>query len=312
MKAHDAPEPLPPPAPPWYGTVWRGMVMGIAEVVPGVSGGTIALITGIYPLLITSLARFGLASLGLLYRPVEFARVHNLWFLVLLGAGMLLGVLAFGRLMHYLLAEHTPLVWAFFSGVILCSVWVLGVQRRAAVLWFWAPGGCLAGLALLMLPVVPGDSAAWYVFLAGAVAVCAWILPAVSGSYVMVLLGLYPAIIAAIDSLDVQLLAVLAAGCATGLLAFVRVVAWLLRHHGERLLSFLTGFMLGSVPNLWPWQLALTDGASAGLRKLDLLVLPDMFATHSGAAPEVAGSVVCLVAGVVVVWRLSAAGAARS
>lgn len=254
------PEGIPQAQPTDLGVAGRGVLMGLAEVVPGVSGGTMAFISGIYPTLVAALATFGPGSLPMLARPLQFWQHHNLRFLLVLAAGMGLGILMFAQLMQFLLAHYQPLVWAFFSGVIVMSVVVIGRYRHPARLLRWGTLGLLLGLALLWLPPLQSEPSLWLIFFGGAVAVCAWLLPAVSGSYVLLALGLYAPVIDALASFNLAVLACLAAGCALGLLLFAKALAWLLRHYSEALLSLLTGFMLGSVPKLWPWQAPSIDG----------------------------------------------------
>ncbi len=277
----------------------RGVLMGIAEVVPGVSGGTIAFVTGIYPPLVKSFASFGLQSLKLLSAPRRFIEHHNLSFLVALAVGMGLGIALFAQLMQYLLANHQPLVWAFFSGVILMSVWVIGRARLPRALLFWAPFGLLCGLALLWLPQADGTPGYLALLLGASVAVCAWLLPAVSGSYVLLTLGLYAPVISALAEWHIPVLATVAVGCAIGLLCFSKLLAWLLRHYSEPLLSFLTGFMLGSVVKLWPWQHAGAETAWARL------LTPAEFASLTGAPAGVVWVGVLTLVGAAGLWWLS-------
>ncbi len=286
-------------APGHLGVGLRGVLMGIAEVVPGVSGGTIAFVTGIYPALVRSFASFGVRSLQLLGQPRLFIEHHNLSFLIALAAGMGLGIVLFAQLMQYLLDNHQPLVWAFFSGVILMSVWVIGRARLPRALLSWAPFGLLCGLGLLWLPAADAEPGYLALFLGASVAVCAWLLPAVSGSYVLLTLGLYAPVIAALADWQIPVLATVAAGCAIGLLCFSKLLAWLLRHYSEPLLGFLTGFMLGSVVKLWPWQDASADNAFARL------LTPAEFASLTGEAAGVLWVVLLTLIGAAGLWWLS-------
>ncbi len=277
----------------------RGLLMGIAEVVPGVSGGTIAFITGIYHDLVKSLASFGPESLALLTRPRAFALHHNLRFLLTLAAGMALGVVLFARLVNYLLAHHQALVWAFFGGVILMSVWLIGHARAPRALLLWLPPGLVAGLALLWLPQTEASPGMLAILLASSVAVCAWLLPAVSGSYVLLALGVYAPVIAAVAEVNVPVLATVAAGCALGLLLFARLLAWLLRRYAEPLLSFLTGFMLGSVVKLWPWQ------DSTGVDALARLLTPTQAQLVDASVAGTWTVLICALLGAVAIWALA-------
>lgn len=230
--------------------------MGIAEVVPGVSGGTIAFVTGIYRDLIETLATFNLRSLPMLLQWSAFYTHHRLSFLIPLGVGMALGVILFAQVMSYLLAHYQPLVWAFFSGLILMSVYTVGRYRSWQELMQFATPGLLAGLALLLIPGTSTEPGYLSIFLGGAIAVCAWLLPAVSGSFILLALGLYGAVINAISDFQVDLLLVLAAGCVIGIMLFARALSWLLAKAQNAVFGFFTGFMAGSVAKLWPWQQA--------------------------------------------------------
>lgn len=271
--------------------------MGLAEVVPGVSGATIALITGIYRDLVATLASFGPRSLTLLGQPLQFFRAHNLGFLVFLGLGMLVGVLIFARVMGYLLMHYQPAVWGFFCGVIAMSVLVIARQRSLHNLATWGSLGLALGAGLLWLPTLDGELGLVGVFVGGAIAICAWILPAVSGSYMLLALGLYEVVITAINALDWVLLATFAAGMICGLMAFVRILQWLLSRFYDAILALLTGFMLGSVTKLWPWQ-------QEGALGLAQLLLPDEYAVAVGA-PLVAWVALSVLGGMVCIWCLA-------
>ncbi len=242
------------------GIAGRGFLMGLAEVVPGVSGGTIAFITGIYPTLISSIASFGPRSVPMLWHWRRFVDHHQVIFLGWLALGMGGGVLLFAQLMQYLLTHFQPVVWGFFAGVILLSVIIIGTARVRAKLLVWAPLGIAAGVSMLWLPQAEIEPVLWQVFAGGAIAICAWLLPAVSGSFILLALGLYATVIHAVATLHWPVLFTFAFGCVAGVLVFSRLLAWLLDKHGEILLSFLTGFMLGSVTKLWPWQAEDTTG----------------------------------------------------
>lgn len=275
-------------------TVWRGMLMGLAEVVPGVSGGTIALLTGIYPRLIGALASFGPQSLGLLGQPRAFFAQHDILFLLMLGVGMGLGVLSFASLMDFLLATYAPPVWGFFSGVILLTAITIGGRLANPSRWWLIGIGLVAGTSMAFLPIQQTEPTMAVFFFAGAIAICAWILPAVSGSYLLLVLGLYPAVMSAISSLQLDVLVVFAAGCALGLSAFVRLLRFLLDKHHDVLMSVLVGFMLGSLINLWPWQ--LPEAAN----RLQAIQWPQQY----GAEPMLLMVLICFALGGLAVWML--------
>ena len=240
------------------GLMWRGLVMGLAEVVPGVSGGTMALITGIYHTLITTIASFGPSSLRLLSDWRQFIAVHNIPFLLWLGLGMGVGVLLFASLMQYLLANFAPVVWAFFCGVITASAIVIARQQSLRHLLVWGPAGLLFGLLVVTSQVGDGGGEAGklMIFVGGAIAICAWLLPAISGSFILLLLGLYDNFIQALAAFDVIFLATIGLGMVSGLLLFSRLLAYLIAHHAGAVFSLFCGFMVGSLLKLWPWQVS--------------------------------------------------------
>ncbi len=239
----------------------RGAMMGIAEVIPGVSGGTIAFISGIYDELLSSIARFGPASFGVLRRTgiAGFWQQHNLGFLLALAAGMGLSLVTVARLVKAALETSPPLVWAFFFGLIIASIIVLlrGLRWQHAVLF--GSLGLLLGIVLSRLSPATLEAEWWMLLLGGMVAVTAWILPGISGSLMLLLLGLYPAVLAAVADFDVIMLGSLLGGCVLGLLVFARVLVWLLGNFRGPVLALLTGVMAGSLVKLWPWQGAAAE-----------------------------------------------------
>ena len=253
----------------YLGLVLRGALMGVAEVIPGVSGGTIAFISGIYTELLESIARFGPESVGELWRGglrgfwQGFWRTHNLGFLMSLALGMGLALVSVARLVKAALETAPPLVWAFFFGLIIASVVFLarnlqpaGATRTHSTLVLALVGGLglLFGLGLSALTPATVDAQWWMLLIGGAVAVSAWILPGISGSLMLLLMGLYPAVLAAVAEVDVVMLGSLLLGCGIGLLLFARVLSWLLKIHRAPVLALLTGVMAGSLAKLWPWQ----------------------------------------------------------
>lgn len=279
----------------WASLFLRGMAMGIAELVPGVSGGTIAFVTGIYGELVSSLASFRLASLAVLLRDglAAFWRHHNLGFLLVLGLGMAASVLLFARLFHYLLEQVPTLVWGFFFGLIAASVVQIGHRRSPRHLLGAGSVGLVCGLLLLFVNPGDGDAAPWVYFFGGMAAVSAWLLPAVSGSFLLLALGLYGGVLEALSEGIWPVLLMLGAGCAVGLLAFARILAWVMDVWREPVLALLTGFMAGSLVRLWPWH---HDGT---------LFTPAGFEAALGQ-PALPGAVLlATVAGVAVLWLLS-------
>lgn len=279
----------------WSGLFARGMAMGVAEVVPGVSGGTIAFITGIYHELVTTLAGFRPASVRLLGSegPVVFWQQHNMTFLLVLVAGMATSVLLFARLIGFWLDVVPTLVWGFFFGLIAASVLQIGRGRPLRTLALFGTVGLGAGASLLLLDPLPAEEGVWVFFLAGMIAISAWLLPAISGSFILLILGLYEPVIEALNEFDWLILASLGLGCVTGLMIFARLLEWLLSYWREPLLSLLTGFMAGSLVRLWPWS----QGGE--------LLAPAEYAVVTGQASLELGVIAAAAAGALALWLLS-------
>lgn len=236
----------------------KGMMMGAADAVPGVSGGTIAFMTGIYEELIHSLKQFGPAALLMLFRqgPVAVWKHVNGTFLFTLLAGILISLLTISRVVLYWLAEYPELLWSFFFGLILASVW--SVCRHIE---HWDRNtytSFLVGtiVAYLVTSITPTsiEATPLFVFLSGMVAICAMILPGISGSFILLLLGMYTPILMAIKNVELMTLGLFAGGCAVGLLSFSRVLSWMFSSFKTATLSLLGGFMLGSLNKVWPWK----------------------------------------------------------
>lgn len=281
--------------PAWLALAVRGMAMGLAELVPGVSGGTIAFVTGIYHELVRSLASFGPSSVGLLFREGvgAFWRAHNLNFLLVLALGMLASIAAFARLFEWLIDTVPTLVWGFFFGLIIASVVQIGRRRRVGMLLGYGAIGLVCGLALLYVePANAGDSL-WVFFAGGMIAISAWLLPAVSGSFMLLVLGLYEPVLRALNALDVAVIAAFGAGCLAGILTMARLLHWLMVRFQEPLLALLTGFMAGSLVTLWPWRV---DGQVLG---------PAAYEAATGEPALVLYSVAATFAGMVALWLLS-------
>lgn len=275
--------------------------MGAADVVPGVSGGTMAFILGIYDELLHAIHAVNLTFLRLLlslrWREAFTGFPWRFLLAIALGIGLAIFTLAEG--LSWALHHHPSLVWAFFFGLVLASV---GVVRKRVRLW--TPSlAVLAALAAVgayalvgMTPAQTPDEA-WFLFLSGAIAICAMILPGISGAFILVLLGKYEDVLEAVVHGDVVTLSIVGAGCVVGLASFVRLLRWLLARYHDRTVAVLTGFMLGSLRKVWPWKASPPPGAEAGSETLGvhLNILPTAFTTEVGLELALA----CLGAGLV-------------
>jgi len=290
----------------------KGMAMGAADVVPGVSGGTIALVAGIYDRLINAIKSVGLDTLKALKNggiAAAWRQIDGNFLLVLL-AGILSSVVLLASLIHHLLDTQPILVWSFFFGLVLASALYVGTQIPSWQKnhWFWLVVGTacaawISSMAPTSIAVTPLS-----LFGAGALAICAMILPGISGSFILLMIGMYTPVIAAIKGLDFANLGIFAGGCVVGILAFSRVLSWLLSRYHHAMLALLTGFMLGALVKIWPWKLVVSyTVSSSGAQKplVEKLLWPTDYVLRD---PQIIEAAVCALAGAGAVFVLERLG----
>lgn len=237
----------------------KGMAMGAADVVPGVSGGTIAFISGIYEELLNSISSFNFSLINV-FKNEGFKSVWikvNGNFLVSLFVGILISVLSLAKLIESMLENHPIVIWSFFFGLVLASIIYIGKQITK-----WTKGSflCLILGAILAFyittlnPMVSANSSPWFLFLAGMIAICAMILPGISGSFILVLLGAYKPVLNALNTKDFVSIIIFLVGAILGLLSFSRILKWLFSTYKNYTLATLTGFIIGSLNKIWPWK----------------------------------------------------------
>ena len=241
----------------------KGMAMGAADVVPGVSGGTIAFISGIYEELLDSISNINLKLL----KALKNEGLKSAWkqvngnFLAALFVGIFISIVSLAKMISWLLIHHPILVWSFFFGLVLASVIYIAKQVTQ---WNIASGILLILGAILayyittLNPLVSEHSSMSFMFLAGAIAICAMILPGISGSFILVLLGAYKPVLAAVNNRDFTTIAFVGLGAIVGLLTFSRVLKYLFENYKNYTLVVLTGFIIGSLNKIWPWKKVLT------------------------------------------------------
>ena len=240
----------------------KGLCMGAADTVPGVSGGTIALITGIYEDLLTAIKSANAKMVACILKfdlKGALSELH-IRFILSLFLGIGVAVLSLARVMSYLLAHHAMLTWSLFFGLIIASIWVVGKQvgkwTSATGVSFLAGAGVAFVIVNLMPATTPEDL--WFVFVSGLLAICAMILPGLSGAFILLILGKYEFIIATLENPfvmeNIQIIIVFLAGCAFGLAGFARFLKLLLMKYHNLTLAFLTGLMFGSMRKIWPWK----------------------------------------------------------
>ena len=292
-------------------TYFKGMAMGAADIVPGVSGGSIALIAGIYQELLDSINSFSIDNLKLLTRfeIKAFFKAVNGAFLLSLLLGILTSIFALSSVITYLMNNHPIPLWSFFTGLILVSAFLILKEIKR-----WHLGVILAvlvGVAIAWwvtnLPPTTTPNAIWFTFVSGSIAICAMILPGISGSFILLILGQYEPILEAVKDRNILKLAVFAAGCAVGILTFSRVVSWLLRKYHSVTIGLLSGFMLGSINELWPWKVVLSwRTSSSGEQKpfLDENVLPAEYLELVGREPQIMAAIAAFALGIVLVLAI--------
>lgn len=237
---------------------FRGILMGAADAVPGVSGGTIAFITGIYEELIESIRRFDLHALSLLLKRDfnELWTYVNASFLLSLLAGILVSLASAAHLVLFMLEQYPEILWAFFFGLILASTWVVSghIPKWDFQLTLLFMVGAALAYALTRLAPTEIEVTSLTIFCAGAIAICAMILPGISGSFILLLLGMYSTIFGAIKGFDLNVIGLFLLGCIVGIMSFSRVLNWLFHHYRSVTLALMSGFLLGSLNKVWPWK----------------------------------------------------------
>ena len=236
----------------------KGLGMGASDIIPGVSGGTIAFITGIYEELINSIKSINIEAFKLLFT----FKIRELWqhvngnFLLAVFAGIFISIFSLSKLIEFLLLTYPVFIWSFFFGLILASsVMILrGIKAWDFKLVISLITGIL--MAYLITSITPAETsdAYWFVFLSGAIAICAMILPGISGSFILLLLGKYQYILNAVNTLKIDVLLIFMAGAAIGIISFSNLLSWLLQRYHNLTVVLLAGFMLGSLNKIWPWK----------------------------------------------------------
>lgn len=258
----------------------KGMGMGAADVVPGVSGGTIAFIAGIYDELINSIKSINRESLTMLFtgKFKAFAKKINAPFLLALISGIAISVFSLAKLITWLLTEQPILIWAFFFGLVLASTWFVMKDIREWNVKTIPTFIAGAAIAYYITVATPADTPSnlLFIFCCGAIAICAMILPGISGSFILVLLGKYFYIMDAVKTFDIVILAVFGAGAFIGITTFSRVLSFTLRRFRNMTLAMLTGFMLGSLNKVWPWK-----------ETTEMTINGETFAAESNILPNV-------------------------
>jgi putative membrane protein len=287
----------------------KGVAMGAADVVPGVSGGTIAFITGIYEELLNSIRSVNGEAVKLLLRfnLAGFWKHINGNFLVGLLSGIGFSIVLLSRLVLYLLEFHPELLWSFFFGLIVASTVVVGkkiTKWTPMVVLAFIVGAAIAYWVTIATPTETPE-AYWFIFLSGAIAICAMILPGISGSFILVLLAKYEFILNAVKELKIATILTFGLGCVVGILSFSHVLNWMLKRYHNLTVALLTGFMLGSLNKVWPWKQTLetyTDRHGELKPLVQANVLPTDYLQLTGEEPYLLYGTLLAISGFALVY----------
>ncbi|HNQ67729.1 MAG TPA: DUF368 domain-containing protein [Bacteroidales bacterium] len=283
--------------------ILKGMAMGIANVIPGVSGGTIALLTGIFERLINAIKSFNLSALKLLFKGkfAELVKHIDLFFLIWVFLGVGIAIISIANLFKYLFENYPVYIWSFFFGLVLVSVYFVGKEVKkynfSSIISLII--GTAIAVAISLLSPASENSSMWYLIICGIIAACSMILPGLSGSFVLILLGNYQLVmIDAVSSLDLSILFPIVIGAGIGIMGFSYILSWLFKKYKDQTISALTGFVLGSVMILWPWKNSITQtfGDKTKLVGYEWL-LPEMNL-------EFFISIIIIFAGILSVWMI--------
>jgi len=300
----------------------KGMGMGAADVVPGVSGGTIAFITGIYQELLHALKSINTTSLQLLIRLqlVAFWKAINGNFLLSIFSGVIVSLVSLAKLITYLLEVHPIKLWSFFFGLVVISA--ITVLRQIDRWKLTVVVGLFVGIAVayfitLATPATTSNDW-WLIFLSGAIAISAMILPGISGAFILLILGKYKYVTGALHEFNYQVILIFVAGCVTGLMSFVRLVSWVLDKYYQVAIAVLSGFMIGSLNKVWPWKEVLTyrvDSDGNQIPALDQSILPNHYLEVTGNDPQILQAILLVAMGigvVVVLEKIANRGVTKS
>ncbi|MBN1338742.1 MAG: DUF368 domain-containing protein [Bacteroidales bacterium] len=293
----------------------KGLGMGVANVIPGVSGGTIALITGIFERLIHAIKSINLKSARLLISGnfALFAKHTDLYFLAAVFSGVILAIVTIAKLFDFLFTHYPVYIWSFFFGLVAASVFFVGKtvsKWKTVVVGAFILGTGAAAVVSILNPATENSSFS-YLLLCGVVAVCSMILPGLSGSFVLILMGNYQLVaIDAINNRDIEILVPVLIGAAFGLIAFSHFLSWVFKKFRDVTIALLTGFIFGSLSILWPWQKSvfMRDASGAIIEKHGKPVVEgyEKFIPHSLDGEVILGAAFVL-AGILSIWLLERA-----
>ncbi len=293
----------------YFMNLLKGTAMGAADVVPGVSGGTIALITGIYEELVDSIKSVNFQALKMLFTKgiKSFWQHINGWFLVSVFAGVFLSVFSLAKILETLLSTYPVMVWSFFFGLIIASA--ISILRKIKKWELTKLIAVIAGTigAYFITVLTPAETPEtwWFIMLSGALAICAMILPGISGAFILLLLGKYAYIIGAISQLDVTVIAIFGVGAIIGILSFSNLLSYLLHRFHDITIAVLAGFMIGSLNKVWPWKEAVetyTNRHGEVVPLVEKNIGPYAYENITGAQSFLGYAILFAILGFIIIW----------
>lgn len=286
-----------------FGFFIKGIGIGVANIIPGVSGGTIALIVGIYERLIDAIKSFGIDAARLLLKGQwkAFAEKTDLYFLIALFAGVGVAIISLARIFDFLFSHYPVYIWAFFFGLILTSVYYVGrtVEKWNLSIYIIFVVGAVVAIILTFLKPASENSEFFYLILCGVVAICSMILPGLSGSFVLILMGNYQLVaITAVNNKDFGILFPVMIGAVGGLVAFSHFLSWVFKKYKDDTISLLTGFIFGSLGVIWPWKNPIEQIFGEKVK----IVGYDYFLPQMNL--EFVIAILVMIAGIITIWLM--------
>lgn len=287
---------------------FKGMAMGGADVIPGVSGGTIAFITGIYEELLSSISKIDFNTFKNLFQgnfKLFWTQINGNFLLSIL-LGILVSVFSLMRFIKFAMAEFPIPLWSFFFGLIIISAFSVAkeIKQWRIIDVVSIIVGIVVALFITSSTPTTTTDAWWFVFITGMVAICAMILPGVSGSFILLIFGKYMYILTAVSNFDIAVVSIFGAGCIVGLLGFSRVVSWLLKNFHNPTIAILSGFMIGSLYKIWPWREVVefrVDSEGHQVPFIERNILPDAYQEITGNNPQILFALLFFALGVIIV-----------
>lgn len=303
--------------------VLKGMGMGAADVVPGVSGGTIAFISGIYEELIDTISRVNLKTIRILFKGgiKPFWKAMNGNFLLAVLSGIAISILSLAKLISYLLENEPIATWSFFFGLILASIPLVArkVKNWSGTRYFAFAAGAIIAWLLTDLPPVSDPGAMWYLFVSGMIAICAMILPGISGSFILILLGSYFTVLTAVSDRAIGTLLVFMAGAVTGLLIFSKFLKFMFSRYHDITVATLSGFLLGSLNKIWPWknvlEVVVKHPGEPNEKMVPLVeenILPGTFTELTGEPSQLSMAIIMALVGIAIIFILDRVSAKKA